>query len=661
MGKHWKKGAICRESLPENQLQSINKFSFEGNPVNATPGLGRRFNAVTYITCGFFATGVLLIVFLGSLSKTIDRVDGSLATQTVHFPLQTEHGQAGRVGGRISKDSSSDDETDLPANLERSGVRNLTLESGTWQRPYFRPQTTEVDGRALGDAEDSSEQPENDPSDKTVLRSDDVVASPFVQRPDQLTNFEDPDTQPLITETEEPTGGSEPGNLANPVPSVERSPVAGSQKIQKPDVFPEVLRRLPPSYEQVTTASASSLHPADSSESKPWPTPEFPPDVGDSTEGKKFTEFVEGSDSKMRVILKSDLPALPVANQVRPQRIAQNQPSTPSLPIPEPDDSGTGTSRTNPQADSGTDRDEETLGEEPEPSDPQFLRDQTILLDPGEYQIEWGIQYLQDSSDFTLAQLVDSSLVVAEARRRSRVLLTPIEFRYGLSPVWQANVNIPWGFSSNEFAFYSTDEFGNAGGLGDVSVGLTGLLVEGKNQRADVLMIAAVTAPTGESSFSSTLAVPGSSLGEGFWAFTAGVNFIRTYDPVVIFWGAGYRHRLQADFEDGLGGILEVDPGAHVFYRLGVGFAINPQVTVGASFVGSYIAENSINGLRAAGGIREPIMLRLNVTIADQDQKKNKQQHRPKGKRKAKTTEPFVNIGLTETAADVMFGISWTK
>lgn len=660
MGKHWRKGAICRESLPENQLQSIHKFSFEGNPVNATLGLGRRFNAVTYITCGFFATSVLLIVFLGSLLKTIDTMDGSLATQTVHFPLQTEYGQAGRVGARISKDSFSADEMDLPANLERSGVRNPTLESGTWQQPYFRPQTTEVDGRALGDAEDSSEQPENDHSDKIVLGSDGIVASPFVQESDQLTNFVDPDTQPLITKTKEPTGESEPGNLANTVPSIERSPVAGPQKIQKPDVFPEVLRRLPPLYEQVTTASASRLRPGNSSESKAWPAPEFPPDVGDLTEGKKFTEFVEGSDSKAPVILKSDLPALPVANQVRPQRIAQNQPSTPSLPIPEPD-SGTGTRQTNPQEDSGTDRDEETLGEEPESPDPQFLRDQTILLDPGEYQIEWGIQYLQDSSDFTLAQLVDSALVIAEARRRARVLLTPLEFRYGLSPVWQANVNIPWGFSSNEFAFFSTDEFGNAGGLGDVSVGLTGLLVEGKNQRADVLMIAAVTAPTGESSFGSTLAVPGSSLGEGFWAFTAGINFIRTYDPVVIFWGAGYRHRLQADFEDELGGILEVDPGAHAFYRLGVGFAINPQVTVGASFVGSYIAENSINGLRTAGGIREPIMLRLNVTIADQDQKKNKQQNRPKGKRKAKTTEPFVNIGLTETAADVMFGISWTK
>ena len=85
------------------------------------------------------------------------------------------------------------------------------------------------------------------------------------------------------------------------------------------------------------------------------------------------------------------------------------------------------------------------------------------------------------------------------------------------------------------------------------------------------------------------------------------------------------------------------------------------DVGAGRGWPGSYIAENSINGLRTAGGIREPIMLRLNVTIADQDQKKNNQQNRPKGQRKAKTTEPFVNIGLTETAADVMFGISWTK
>ena len=616
--------------------------------MNATLGLGRRLFAMACITCGFFITGVLLIVMLDSLSETVE--------------------MAGIFPGR-----------EASSNSELPGMPNPAQQRGDRQRADFEAEHTNVRARDLDGGEGSSQQAVMSGPEGGLLRNKGAVEWQLAEEPSQLISrpggklFELMRARTLVETSEKLNGDPDNREFGDPqavqAPPFADASVAGSERRKNQALFPEVPTRLPPLYEQVVTASASGPGQTNSSDLKLWSPPEFPLDFDDSSEDEDSVEPVESSDSKTPVIFQSGVNATPVENRLGPPlRTAQiqSQSSLPPLPSPEPDANGTAAPQENQateQPDSGADQDEDTLGEEPEPPDPQFLRNQTILLDPGEYQIEWGIQYLQDSSDFTLAQVVGDSLVVAEAKRRARVLMTPVEFRYGISPVLQANVNIPWGFSSNEFSFFSTDDFGNAGGLGDVTVGLTGLLVEGKNKSPDVLIIAAVTAPTGEADFASTLAVPGSSLGEGFWAFTGGVNFIRTYDPVVLFWGAGYRHRLQANFDDEVVGTLEVEPGAHAFYRLGVGFAINPQVTVGASFTGSYIAENVINGSRTAGGIREPMMLRLNVTIADsQEQGKNNKLHqRPHSQWKAKTTEPFVNIGLTETAADVMFGVSWTK
>ena len=127
-----------------------------------------------------------------------------------------------------------------------------------------------------------------------------------------------------------------------------------------------------------------------------------------------------------------------------------------------------------------------------------------------------------------------------------------------------------------------------------------------------------------------------------------GLTFIQTYDPVVVFYGAGYRHRFDRTFDDE----IAVSPGKQAYYRLGVGFAVNPSVTLSASFLGSYIGANKINGVRVAGGIQEPMQVRLAATVS-----KNKN-CRPDSR--LTTIEPFVNFGVSDDAVDSLFGISWT-
>ena len=87
----------------------------------------------------------------------------------------------------------------------------------------------------------------------------------------------------------------------------------------------------------------------------------------------------------------------------------------------------------------------QTLGQAPEDtnSDIQFLRSDSVLLGPGEYQVEVSLQYLIDEADFALAQLTGGGLAIGEARQRRRLLLLPIELRIGVAEDLQAFVNVP--------------------------------------------------------------------------------------------------------------------------------------------------------------------------------------------------------------------------
>lgn len=290
-----------------------------------------------------------------------------------------------------------------------------------------------------------------------------------------------------------------------------------------------------------------------------------------------------------------------------------------------------------------------TLGEEPETTNLQFLRTQTILLDPGEYEIDIALQYSVDNQDFVLTELQNGNLVIAEAQRRSRVLIAPIEFRYGASEVTQLFVNVPVGWANSEVDFLGRDTFSNTTGIGDVSAGLIRQFLRGNAYCPDGLFTLAFSAPTGDVEVVDALSVPGSALGEGFWSITMGVTFIQTYDPVVLFYGFGYRER----FTNTLDG-FRINPGDQFFYRAGMGFAVNPRVTLSAAFTGNYIEVDEVNGQPIGGSIREPMQLRFAATISKYAGK----DHCDGG---VKTVEPYVAFGLTEESIDTVFGISWTR
>lgn len=290
-----------------------------------------------------------------------------------------------------------------------------------------------------------------------------------------------------------------------------------------------------------------------------------------------------------------------------------------------------------------------TIGVAPPKEQPEFLRQDSVLLEPGEYQLEFGLAYTLSNSTNTISLQQGGAVFAGDIVRTNRLIISTIDIRLGITPDWQGSVILPFGWSSGQLVFAGADEYSSTGGIGDISVSLTRLLQEGDMESATIMANFSCSAPTGQSNFASSIAVPGASLGQGFWTATAGLTMVRVFDPLVLFGGFGYQHRFDTEIAPN----VQLSPGVLGYYRFGVGYAINSKITLNGSFNGSYLTEIHINNRRSAGSAREPLQLRLAMTIA------NREPNSPKT-RKARTVEPYLTIGLTDVAPDAQFGIGWS-
>lgn len=284
----------------------------------------------------------------------------------------------------------------------------------------------------------------------------------------------------------------------------------------------------------------------------------------------------------------------------------------------------------------------ESIGEQPEAPRLQFLRAQSVLLEPGELQVDVGIAYVLNENDFPAVQAGPGGAQVVEATFKQRQVVVPLEFRLGVTRRMQAFVSLPVGWANTELAVPGGFEaHENDGGLGDMNVGSSFLLFDGQGRGTDVVFTLAATLPTGDSPF---LGVPGSvlsgpTLGDNLWAVSADLLWIRTFDPIVLFYGIGYRHQFDRDFAG-----VEVNPGEEIRAQLGVGFAVNRNVTLSTRFATSFISRTEFDGESFEGSFSEPMSMRFAATVLDD----------------CTIVEPFAEIGSNDDAASSRFGVVWT-
>ena len=194
------------------------------------------------------------------------------------------------------------------------------------------------------------------------------------------------------------------------------------------------------------------------------------------------------------------------------------------------------------------------------------------------------------------------------------------------------------GWQETEFNDGFTESTFDVGGISDVSTGFNYLWRAETKCAPAIITSFDVTAPTGNAF--DPLLLTDSGLGSGVWAFSTSALMIRTLDPVVAFWGGGYRYTLENDFRTN-----RIDLGDQIFYSCGVGFAANERVTLSTSFQGSFITDSQVNGVNLDGSGFDVASIRLAATMLNCK----------------RITEPFVEFGITDRAPSAQFGVLFTR
>ena len=138
--------------------------------------------------------------------------------------------------------------------------------------------------------------------------------------------------------------------------------------------------------------------------------------------------------------------------------------------------------------------------------------------------------------------------IVATRRLRRRDFLVPLNVRYGLRKDVEVFAMLPLGLTALELSDSSGGTSTTKGGIGDLTAGLLYDLQTGKVGWPEMTAAVRVTAPTGDPAFALSNYEAG--LGNGFWTVAALLNFVKSYDPLVIFASVGYRHDFQEELHE---------------------------------------------------------------------------------------------------------------
>lgn len=282
------------------------------------------------------------------------------------------------------------------------------------------------------------------------------------------------------------------------------------------------------------------------------------------------------------------------------------------------------------------------FGEPPPDNSLQFLRTQDVLLAQGKWQADMGFVYTNFDTTSPAALVNGGGTVVGVANGdvRRRLMYSPFAARYGLTKNIQIFGVLPVGFSNTQISIAGISSNNtNAFGLGDFTGGASFHLLEACGDCPDVILTLGFTAPSGRFSPPLFSVVPGTNLGQGFWAAQSNLLFVNRYDPIIVFYGLGYRHLFQRDF-----GGISFQAGEQLSYQLGVGFSVNDRVTLSTALLGFYISQAKQAGSTIPGSNLEPVSLRFAATIS----------------RRGHLLEPFAIIGATQAAPAFSLGVVFT-
>ena len=258
---------------------------------------------------------------------------------------------------------------------------------------------------------------------------------------------------------------------------------------------------------------------------------------------------------------------------------------------------------------SSTKSDSQEIGKPEETTTPlEFLSGSTVLLTPGTYQLELGLDYRTNRDRYTLPSVGPFENHSFTARQ----LRTEATVRGGLADGLEGFFTLPYTYthidqvSSNEFV-RDVDETE----LGDISFGIQYEVVTETADRPATSWSIAVSVPTGEKRFYSLTDDWKDPLnnGSGHWSIATGLSFVRSTDPAILFGGFNIGYAFDETI-DGYG----ISPGLTFNSYVGFGFALNDSLSIGSRFSYAYVSEVDVDGVEINGSEDEALDMSFSLS-----------------------------------------------
>lgn len=260
------------------------------------------------------------------------------------------------------------------------------------------------------------------------------------------------------------------------------------------------------------------------------------------------------------------------------------------------------------------------IGEAPteQTAEDVFLRGQKVLLGRGEVAVDIGQFYSRGDN----TQLAAVGEAVGLATIRQTGFTTLLSARIGIFNETEAFVSSIFR-SLNSDVLIGNDKVAedHLSEFGDVRLGVRKTLLTEGPGRPNVIATIFGHVPTGHTSY----------------AVGGGLSLVKSFDPVVLFATANYRHTFSRDYLD----VTRLEPEERFDVTLGYALALNDTLTISTSVSGLFSSESTFTN---ATLLRQDIYsLQLGLTS---------------WLGRGLYIEPSVSFGLSGPGNSVAFGVT---
>ncbi len=223
--------------------------------------------------------------------------------------------------------------------------------------------------------------------------------------------------------------------------------------------------------------------------------------------------------------------------------------------------------------------------------------------------------------------------------------------RYGVTDKLEASLIVPGYITQRNTRVGPSATASNVvTSLGDIILSSSYLLANQKPKWPGVTFSAGVIFPTGRSpySFGATYVAGRNPIdvlkgiqSSAHWGVKADVQFFKTVDPVILFWGGGLEY-LFTKHQDG----HSISRGFRFSANAGMSMALSEKSTIASTLNFSYSPNFKVDGTTVSSSSTESINIRTTLI-----QRIGKSFY----------LEPSLTVGLSDNAADVVVGLGVRK